>query len=155
MQSLSKDQCLDLLAGKYVGRLGYIFQETPEIVPITYFLDREQDAIISYSAEGHKINCMRKKPYVSFQVDEIRSLTNWKSVMVHAIFQETKRSDAKNLLHLFTQGVKNIIHNEEHRDPVYLKEFSSKIEESKESIIYRLKILNVKGMGRKDDILST
>lgn len=155
MKSLSKDDCLELLASKYIGRLGYLYRKTPEIVPITYYFDQEQDTIISYSAEGHKINCMRKNPYVSFQVDDIISLLNWKSVLVHAIFQESSRSDAKHMLHLFTQGVKNIIHNEENRDLVFLKEFSSKIEESKESIVYRLKILDVKGKERKDDILST
>lgn len=155
MESLSKEECLELLASKYVGHLGYIFQETPEVVPVTYFFDQEENALISYSAEGHKINCMRKKPYVSFQVDEIISLTNWRSVMIHAIFQETNRSDAKYQLHHFTQGVKNLIKNEDNRDLVYLKEFSSKIEDSGESIIYRLKIQDIKGRKRKDDVLST
>lgn len=145
MGSLSKADCLDFISSKYIGRVGYISQEFPEIVPITYFFDAEEEAIISYSAKGHKIDCMRKNPYVSFMVDSLEKLGHWKSVVAHAIFQETNRSDAKKMLHLFTQGVKEIIHNKEHKDLIYLREFSSKIENSEESIIYRLKILKVKG----------
>lgn len=145
MGSLSKAECLDFISSNYIGRVGYIFQKFPEIVPITYFFDSEEEAIISYSAEGHKIDCMRKNPYVSFIVDSLDELGQWKSVVAQAIFQETNRSDAKMMLHLFTQGVKEIIHNKEHKDLVYLSEFSSKIENSEGSIIYRLKILKVKG----------
>lgn len=143
MGSLSKEDCFNFIKSKYIGRIGYIFQEFPEIVPITYFFDSEEEAIISYSAEGHKIDCMRKNPYVSFMVDSLDNLGQWKSVVARAIFQETNRSDAKKMLHLFTQGVKEIIHNVEHKDLVYLREFSSKIENSEESIIYRLKILEL------------
>lgn len=145
MGSLTKADCLDFIASKYIGRVGYIFQEFPEIVPITYFFDAEEEVIISYSAEGHKIECMRKNPYVSFLVDSLEEPGHWKSVVAQAVFQETDRSDAKNMLHLFSKGVKEIIHNKEHKDLVYLREFSSKIENSEESIIYRLKILKVKG----------
>lgn len=145
MEALSKSACLEFLASKYIGRVGYLFQGFPEVVPVTYCFDPQQEAIISYSAEGHKIDCLRKNPYVSFLVDDLEELSHWKWVIAQAIFQESDRSDAKNMLHVFTQGVKEIIHNAEHKDVVYLREFSSKIENSKESIIYRLKILEVKG----------
>ncbi len=145
METLSQSACLEFLASKYIGRVGYFSLGFPEIVPITYCFDLRQEAIISYSAEGHKINCMRENPYVSFLVDNLEELGYWKSVIVHAIFQESNRSDAKNMLHAFTRGVKEIIHNSEYKDAVYLNEFSSKIENSQESIIYRLKILEVKG----------
>lgn len=150
MRALTKDECFDLLGKNYVGRIGYLSDGKPEVLPITYYFDREKEVILSYSAEGNKINCMRKNPMVSFQVDEVADLQHWKSVIFHGEYEELKRSDAKVTLHNFSRGVKDVVQQKDHKDLIYLSEFSSKIENSQDSIIYQIKILEIKGKERSE-----
>ncbi len=150
MKALAKDECLSILRHNYIGRLGYLLNGKPEIVPITFYFDDQQKVIISYSGEGHKIRGMRKSPNVSLQADEIVSLQNWKSVMVLGTFQEMSGSDAKNMLHIFSEGVKRNVSQKENKNLDYLQEFSSKIETSNELIVYRININVIKGMERND-----
>ncbi len=67
----------------------------------------QRHRIISYSSEGHKIHgpCVKTRQ-VSLCVDEIDSVNNWRSVMVHGEFEEVAGPDAKKLLHQFADGVK-------------------------------------------------
>ncbi len=144
MRALTREECFHLLSTNYIGHIGYLSKGSPEIVPVTYFFDPEQEAVLSYSGEGNKITCMRRNPLISFQVDEIKTLQNWKSVVFHGFFRELQRSEAKILLHVFSRGVKEVIRTKENRSLHYLNEFSSKID-SKDSIVYRLSILEING----------
>ncbi|WP_246296657.1 pyridoxamine 5'-phosphate oxidase family protein [Winogradskyella vidalii] len=58
----------------YIGNLSYIYRDRPFIAPITYFFDIEKKIIIGYSAEGHKINAMRRNSNVSLCVTDIDSV---------------------------------------------------------------------------------
>lgn len=152
MRVLSKEECLSILRDNYIGRLGYLLNWKPEIVPITFYFDDEQEAIISYSGAGQKINAMRNSPNISLQADEIITLQNWKSVMVLGTFQELSGIDAKHMLHIFSEGVKKVISKKENKNLTYLEEFSSKMESSDELIVYRIKINEIKGMERNDNL---
>ncbi len=154
MKTLNKEECFSLLSSNYIGRIGYVFKGNPEIIPITYYFDEKQEAIISYSGEGQKINAMRKNPDVSFQVDEITDLQTWKSIIFHGKFEELSQSDAKLMLHSFAEGVKRIVQQKEKKNLVYLNEFSSKIETPDAFIVYRIKINDIKGRERNGSIES-
>ncbi|AVR46823.1 flavin mononucleotide-binding protein [Christiangramia fulva] len=154
MKTLTREECLNILSHNYIGRIAYTAKGNPEIVPITYYFDPAQEAIISYSGEGNKINCMRKNPIVSFQVDEIETLVKWKSVLVKGSFEELSRSDAKHMLHSFSEGVKKIILDKKNKNLTYLKEFSAKMDAPDESIIYRIKISDIQGRKREDNEIS-
>lgn len=116
-----------ILENNYVGHLAYIHQNRPYVVPITYYFDKENNTIICYSGEGHKMSSMRKNPIVSLQVEEIHSVTDWKSVLVHGNFEQHFGSDAKAYLHKFSLGVKEIVIEKEHKKVDFISEFSSKI----------------------------
>lgn len=116
-----------ILENNYVGHLAYIHQNRPYVVPITYYFDKENNTIICYSGEGHKMSSMRKNPIVSLQVEEIHSVTDWKSVLVHGNFEQHFGSDAKAYLHKFSLGVKEIVMEKEHKKVDFISEFSSKI----------------------------
>ncbi len=152
MKDLSKEQCFGLLRNNYIGRLGYIINNEPEIVPVTFYFDEKQEAIISYSGFGQKVKSMRKNSMVSFQVDEIKSLRKWRSILLHGTFEELDQIDAKKALHIFSQGVRNIIQNKENEDLKYLTDFSSKAQNTNESIIYRIKVERITGKERDDQI---
>ena len=43
---------------------------------------------MAHSLKGMKIEMMRKKPKVCFEVDEMKNFTNWRSVIVWGEYQE-------------------------------------------------------------------
>ena len=145
MTDLKTNEGLRILRNNYVGHLAFIAQNKPFTVPITYYFDSKDNSIISYSGNGHKIEAMRKNHFVSLQVDEVQSVHNWESVLVHGIFEELNGDDAKKKLHLFADGVKSIIHSKERKEVEFINEFSSKRYSGEHSIVYRINILEITG----------
>ena len=92
---------------------------------------------------------MRKNVAVSLEVDEITSVGNWKSVLVHGTFEEMQGIDAKQQLHQFAEGVKIIITKKEGHKPKSLKEFSARIASDKIPVVFRIKILEITGKQRE------
>lgn len=146
---LDAQECLHILSGNYIGNLSYIYRDRPFITPITYFFDEENNVIIGYSAEGHKINAMRKNNHVSLNVSEIDSVNDWKSVLAHGTFQELSSSTAKAKLHQFSLGVKDLIIDKEHKELDFISEFSSKIYKDDLPIIFQINVEEVTGKMRK------
>lgn len=137
-----------LLSTNYIGSLGYVFQDKPYITPITYFYDKEQNTIICYSAEGHKIHALRKNNSVSLSVTDIESVNEWKSVLVRGTYEEQEGNTAGVLLHQFSLGVKDLILRKELRDLDFINQFSSKIYENDTPIVFTIKIEEISGRMR-------
>ncbi len=152
IKNLNQKECVELLSNNYIGRLAFIVGKTPYIIPITYYYyDQGDNSIISYSLEGHKIDAMRKNQSVSVEVDEIESISRWKSVLVHGQFEELKGIDAKSQLHEFSQGVKDVIDRKEERKLQFIHEFSSKLgADGSSPIVYRIKISEITGKFREE-----
>lgn len=68
IKTLNTNEKNIILNTNYIGNLGYIHNNEPFVVPITYFYNEEQNNIICYSSNGHKINALRKKNAVSLCV---------------------------------------------------------------------------------------
>ncbi len=149
IKNLEKDEQDFILQNNYIGHLGYIYQDKPFVVPITYFYDEEKQHIICYSGEGHKIAAMRKHNKVSLQVADVMSINHWKSVLVQGEFELHYGSDAKAYLHQFSLGVKDIITQKEHHRPDFISEFSSKIYKEEIPIVFVIKIEEVIGKKRQ------
>jgi|SRR5665811_1306574 len=145
MTDLTTTECINLLIDNYSGHLGFIAKDSPFVPPISYYYDRQDHEIISYSAEGHKIDAMRKNPSVSLVVEKIQSVYNWQSVLVHGTFEEIKGTSAKQKLHRFTEGVKGVILSKEERKTEFISEFSSKLYSHGVPVVYRIKILEMTG----------
>lgn len=145
MTNLTTNESISLLRDNYFGHLGYISLGKPYVLPITFFYDKEEHSLISYSADGHKIDSMRNNSSVSLLVEEIISSKNWKSVMAHGTFEELQGTDAKFKLHQFTEGVKSLIQRKEHRETEFISEFSSKLYSRGAPTVYRIKILEITG----------
>lgn len=143
IKDLNTTEGLKVLKENYTGRLAFIAQGRPYVLPITYFYDEPNNAIISYTGNGHKLNAMRLNNSVSLQVDKIESANNWQSVLIHGVFEELSGSDARYQLHQFATGVKNIIKEREKKDVHFISEFSSKISSGEIPIVYRLRIMEI------------
>lgn len=147
IQSLSQKEATTLLANNYIGSLGYVYKESPFIVPITYFFDGK-NTIIMYSSEGHKTNALRKNNRVSLQVSEIKNIDNWDSVLAHGIFEEITGIDAKRYLREFATGIKNLILKKEGKNLHFIGEFSSKIYKDEIPIVFKITIDEITGKNR-------
>ena len=149
IKNLDQKEINYILENNYIGHLGYVFENRPYVLPITYYYDKDTHAIICYSDDGHKMNAMRKNNMVSLQVGEIDSVNQWKSVLAHGTFEQHFGSDAKAYLHKFSLGVKDIIIEKEHRKVNFISEFSSKINGGEIPIIFLIKIKNITGKKRR------
>ena len=76
----------ELLQNSIVGHLGCYDNGTPYVVPISYAYDGQY--IYCHTYEGMKIQMMRKNPKVCFQVEELKNMANWKSVIAWGRFDE-------------------------------------------------------------------
>jgi nitroimidazol reductase NimA-like FMN-containing flavoprotein (pyridoxamine 5'-phosphate oxidase superfamily) len=83
---LSEDQIEDLLKSQAIGRIGCHTDGIIYIVPINYVYDGT--FVYGHSSKGQKIDMMRKNPEVCFQVDEIKNINNWQSVIAWGKFEE-------------------------------------------------------------------
>lgn len=128
--------------------MAFVSKGLPYVLPITYFYNPAENTIISYSEDGHKIQSMRKNPAVSIEVDEIISINNWKTVLAHGTFEELSGSHARQQLHDFAEGVKNIIKSKEHKELHFISEFSAKHSSGKIPVVYRIKLNEITGRSR-------
>lgn len=146
--TLDVEECNKLLSNNYIGRLAFISGANPFITPITYFYDVNENCILSYSSEGHKIDAMRKSKIVALQVDDIHTIQDWRSVMVHGEFEELKGSTAKHYLHKFAEGVQETIAKKEGTGAKFISDFSSRLTQKGIPIVYRIKLIEMSGKCR-------
>ncbi len=86
--SLTPEEIEDVLTAEVVGRVACIVAGRPYIVPVTYVYDGEFAHAYVHSAEGTKVRAMRENPDVCFEVEQIRDMANWRTVVAQARFEE-------------------------------------------------------------------
>ncbi|HET6766429.1 MAG TPA: pyridoxamine 5'-phosphate oxidase family protein [Chitinophagaceae bacterium] len=94
IRQLSVTEIEDLLRKQIVGRIGCSHQSEVYIIPMSYAYDGKYFYCHSY--EGKKLEMMRKNPKVCFQVDEMKDMGNWKSVIAWGDFEELLDEKEKN-----------------------------------------------------------
>lgn len=88
-----------LLQNEVIGRIGCVYESKVYIVPISYAY--EKGCIYAHTFGGMKIDAMRKNPEVCFEVDDIKNMGNWKSVICWGKFEEIHETENRNhALHL-------------------------------------------------------
>lgn len=83
---LTYEEADEVLRANVWGRIGCNDGDKTYIVPVSYVYDGKY--ILAHSLEGMKIEMMRKNPKVCFEVDEMKSINHWKSVIVWGEYQE-------------------------------------------------------------------
>src|SRR6201982_4275665 len=86
INEMAADECKVVLARASLGRLGCSYENQPYVVPIHFAYD--SGYLYVFSTLGQKIKWMRSNPKVCVQVDEIRSQSDWASVIANGQFQE-------------------------------------------------------------------
>ena len=150
IQDLKVKEAERILKDNYIGHLAFVVGKRPFCVPITYYYFKDNNTIISYAIDGHKIKAMRENPEVCLSVQEIDSVSSWSSVLVHGTFEELKSIDAKYYLHEFAKGVKAVIRRKEKEYPKFINEFSAKLESMGIPFVYRIVLEEMTAKFRKD-----
>jgi nitroimidazol reductase NimA-like FMN-containing flavoprotein (pyridoxamine 5'-phosphate oxidase superfamily) len=71
LQELTRDQCLDLLESQlFLGRIGYVVDGLPIIVPVNFVVDGE--SVVYSTATGSKLSWLSNHSRVAFQADHGR-----------------------------------------------------------------------------------
>lgn len=87
LEQITRDECLQILAdSSHIGRLGFVSNGVPLILPVNYLFDH--GAIIIGTHEGSAI-CSIDNNLAAFEVDHYRSLghSGW-SILAHGTARE-------------------------------------------------------------------
>ena len=84
--TLTEQQIEKLLNQQLTGRIGVHADGETYIVPINYVY--RDGCVYAHSGPGKKMDMLEKNPQVCFQVDDIRALTNWESVIAWGTFKK-------------------------------------------------------------------
>jgi len=82
---LTEEQIEELLTRQVTGRIGCHADGETYIVPINYVY--RNGSVYAHSGPGKKIDMLHKNPKVCFQIDDIRELSSWKSVIAWGTFE--------------------------------------------------------------------
>jgi uncharacterized protein len=97
---LDNKQIEEVLTQQVVGRIGCCVDGVTYVVPISYAYDGIY--IYGHTWEGMKIDMMRKNADVCFEVEEMKDMANWKTVITWGKFEEltivTERNNALQAL---------------------------------------------------------
>lgn len=91
---LSDSQVNEVLNANIVGRIGCHADGTIYVVPISYV--HVNGVVYCHTREGMKVDMMRKNPEVCFEVDELTSMANWRSVIAWGKFEELDEEKSRN-----------------------------------------------------------
>lgn len=83
-RKLDRDEMEQLLARNNVGRIAFSLHDRVDIEPINYVFD--SGWIYGRTSHGTKLSTIAHHRWVAFEVDEVRSLFNWSSVVVKGAF---------------------------------------------------------------------
>ena len=63
------------------------------------------DIIYGHTKDGLKIQMMRNNPNVCFEIDWMKDMNNWKSVIAYGTFEELKGDDANKGLKILMKSI--------------------------------------------------
>ena len=86
IDTLTREQCVDVLGRNHVARLACARDGQPYVVPVSYAF--AENYLYGMSTPGRKIDWMRSNPLVCVEVHERVGDRGWRSVVVDGLFEE-------------------------------------------------------------------
>lgn len=109
MESLSREQALEVLENAPVAHLGLIDGERPYVTPMSFVV--EGDRIFFRTMAGKKLDALRANPFVCIEASKYDEETGeWESVIVWGVARETDEDSIKQdvISHLFRKYEKAV-----------------------------------------------
>ncbi len=94
LRELSPEVTDYLLNTQFFGRIGCAADGQVLVLPVAYLYDGQ--AIYGQTHEGTKTRMLRQNPAVCFEVDEVCSPQNWRSVVVQGVYEELQGDERAN-----------------------------------------------------------
>jgi nitroimidazol reductase NimA-like FMN-containing flavoprotein (pyridoxamine 5'-phosphate oxidase superfamily) len=140
----------ELLGTQLIGRIGCHTEGVTYIIPVNYVY--EEPCIYAHSANGLKIDMMRKNPAVCFEVDKIQRLFDWQSVICWGTFEEiTAVSESEQAMQKIIEGMAPHLAKSATAHPSHgIADNEYEIGASKELIVYKIKITKKSGRFEKE-----
>jgi nitroimidazol reductase NimA-like FMN-containing flavoprotein (pyridoxamine 5'-phosphate oxidase superfamily) len=95
LEKLSRDECLSLLGGRSVGRVGITIAALPVIFPVNFaILDGD---VVFRSSPGSKLTAAAQRAVVAFEVDEVDGMyhSGWSVLIVGPAYEITDPAELK------------------------------------------------------------
>lgn len=135
---LEKEAVLETLNQGSIGHLGCFSKDDIYVVPITYAF--EYPYLYSHSRDGKKILMMRDNPRVCVEVEDVRNLFQWRSVIAWGTYEELHGDDAATAMRVLIQKITHQLVNGKASD--LEMDFDAMFEDA---VIYRIHINKLSG----------
>ncbi len=96
IKEMSDYDIREIIQHTHVGRLGYIFEDRPIVVPMTFRFSG--GSLYSFTTGGQKIEAMRKNDAVCILFDKIESRTKWQTVLVQGRYREITHEEEQEAI---------------------------------------------------------
>jgi len=103
MGELSAAEIVQVLRTEVLGHLGCIADGWPYVVPINYVY--EGGSIYANGSEGMKLRAMRENPHVCLEVEQIRGVANWRTVIAQGRFEELLHDEQERASHILATRI--------------------------------------------------
>lgn len=134
---LNDQQIEELLYKQVWGRIGCHLDGITYVVPINYVYDGVN--IYAHAGPGMKINMMRKNPQVCFEVDDIKSVVNWQSVIAWGRFEEIiDMYEKENVMQKLTDKIMPLTNSETAHPSHAITADASDIGTTIELVLYKI-----------------
>jgi len=135
---LEKSEVLKIIERGSLGHLGCFSDKDVYVVPITYAF--ENPYIYSHSKDGKKISMMRGNPYACIEIEEIKSMFDWRSAIAWGVYEELHNDEAVTAMRLLIKKITQKIKDGSASDLEL--DFEAMFEDA---VIYRIRIDKLSG----------
>jgi len=81
---LRHEESRALLSRAHVGRIAFLHGNRVDVEPISFIYD--EGWLFGRTSLGTKVSALGHRPWVAFEVDDVRGPFDWESVVVHGSF---------------------------------------------------------------------
>ena len=86
IEEMTVEECREVLTWASLARLACEMDGQPYVVPVNLAYDGSD--LFGFATMGYKIDCMRANPLVCVEIDDIKTQSEWTSVVVYGTYEE-------------------------------------------------------------------
>jgi uncharacterized protein len=101
VREMTYRECWNTLAAARLVRLACALENQPYIVPISFAVSDE--FVYSFAQPGQKIDWMRRNPRVCLEMDDVRQVDQWTSVIAEGRYEELSSAPDREHAHALLQ----------------------------------------------------
>jgi uncharacterized protein len=105
-RELTTAECHALLDAHHVGRMAFTYKDRVDIEPIHYVHD--DGWLYGRTTAGTKLEIVTHNRWVAFEVDEVRDMFEWQSVVVKGGLYLLRREGSEQEMATYDHGLKVI-----------------------------------------------